>query len=276
LEYKEIDLKIAAEWIDILVAELGETGCESFIETEDGVKGYVASEKFVNQDIVDILERYQAHTPLDFQIRDIAQINWNLEWEKNFEPVLVENQCHIRADFHDAVPGMPWEVVINPKMSFGTGHHATTYLMVDYLLRNQPVGMSVLDAGCGTGVLAILAKKMGSEATYAYDNSDWAVENAIENTRINQTEGVEVLLGDIETLNFPIQFDLVLANINRNVLLAEIPAYVENLKSGGILVTSGYFSESANDIVQKAEIAGIVLQGSKTMNNWMLQVFKKP
>lgn len=276
MEYKEVDVKVAQEWIDILVAELGDVGCESFIETEDGVKGYVPTPLFSPEAIESILSRYQAHTPLDYQIRDIAQINWNLEWEKNFEPVLVEDQCHIRAGFHEALPDIAWEVVINPKMSFGTGHHATTYLMVNYLLKNQPIGLDVLDAGCGTGVLAILARKMGSALTYAYDNSDWAVENAIENAEINGTNDVNVLLGEIAGLQFPITFDLVLANINRNVLLAEIPDYVKNLKAGGKLVTSGYFSESGNDILQKAELSGLQCVASKTMNNWMLQVFTKP
>jgi ribosomal protein L11 methyltransferase len=276
LEYKEIDIKVSQEWIDILVAELGNVGCESFIETEEGVKGYVTTPMFEPDAIEAVLVRYQAHTLLDYQIRDIAQINWNLEWEKNFEPVLVEEQCHIRADFHEALPGIAWEVVINPKMSFGTGHHATTYLMVNYLLKNQPAGLDVLDAGCGTGVLAILAKKMGSAETYAYDNSDWAVENARENAEINGTMDVRVLLGEIAELQLPIAFDLILANINRNVLLAEIPDFAKNLKPGGKLVTSGYFSESGSDILQKADLYGLQCVASKTMNNWMLQVFTKP
>jgi len=275
LEYKEIDVKVAPEWTDILVAELSESGCESFIETEDGLKGYVPSKDFDQQALVDILEKYQAYTPLHYQLRDIAQINWNLEWEKNFEPVLVENQCYIRADFHHSLPGIEWDIVINPKMSFGTGHHATTYLMVNFLLKNKPSGLSVLDAGCGTGVLAILAKMMASGKTVAYDNSDWAVENAIENKEINNVSEVKILLGDIESLQINDLFDLVLANINRNVLLAEIPQYVKNIKSGGKLVTSGYFSESANDILEKAEQSGLTLIESRTMNNWMLQVFKK-
>ena len=206
--------------------------------------------------------------------KEIIQQNWNEEWESNFHPILVADQCYIRAEFHESKPEIPYEVIIQPKMSFGTGHHETTHLMVEYILETEFEGKDVLDMGCGTSILGILAKMKGANYVEAIDFDQWAVDNSIENAERNKVE-LNIKLGDSSSLGGK-EFDIILANINKNVLMRDIPNYVKNLNfAEGELILSGLMTQDFDDIKSLCESLGLKFINKKQRNEWIALKFIK-
>lgn len=271
IEYK-FTLSSIDPWRDILVAYLSEGNFDSFEDTEYGVNAFVQTqldhEGFVKQ-VLDELTQVE----INYTRTEIEQVNWNEVWESNFQPILVNDQCYIRAEFHEKKPEIPYEVIIQPKMSFGTGHHETTHLMVEYILEVDLKDKSVLDMGCGTSILGILAKMRGAKYVEGIDIDEWSIENSIENAERNQVE-LTVKLGDASILG-ETTFDTIIANINKNILMADIPKYVEVLHSThGELLLSGLMYFDFDDIVAKCEECGLELISKKQRNEWIALHFK--
>lgn len=257
---------------DILIAALGEQGFESFVENEEGFEAYIAEQQEKN---VDLSELKFHDFKFTFQKDKIEQTNWNAEWEKNFEPVLVEDLLLIRAPFHSEVKGVKHEIVIMPKMSFGTGHHDTTWLMCKQLFDLDIKNKSVLDMGTGTGILAILAKKLGASPIVGIDIDEWSAENARENCIANGGADIEIRLGDKDLLNDYKEFDIILANINKNVLKVQIPFYSKLLKANGTLLMSGFFSTDVEELEKFAGQHGLKLLQRYSKNNWAVMKLGK-
>ncbi|HEY8400888.1 MAG TPA: 50S ribosomal protein L11 methyltransferase, partial [Cytophagaceae bacterium] len=212
---------------------------------------------------------------ISYSVGELENKNWNEEWEKNFDPVMVEDKVAIRASFHPA-SGLPLEIIINPKMSFGTGHHETTYMMVQNQLEIDHKDKLVMDAGSGTGVLAILACKLGAKQILAFDVEDWAFENLQENVKLNNCSVVIPAKGDITQVNHLAEnYDIILANINKNVLLKEMPLYARYLKQGGTLILSGFYEEDIEDIQNSAFTHSLDFVARKLRNRWASLVFQK-
>lgn len=275
MNYTEYNFTITPNepWGEIFMALLGELEFESFTETPEGLKAYVQTEKDDEQEVSQLIENL-TEVQITYQKEIIEQQNWNAEWESNFQPILVNDQCYIRAEFHDAKPEIPYEIIIQPKMSFGTGHHATTHMMVEYILESDFNGKSVLDMGCGTSILAILAKMKGAEKVEGIDIDEWSVENSIENAVRNQVE-IIVNLGDVSLLNGK-KYDTILANINKNILMADIPEYVKSLNFvNGELILSGLMDFDFEDIKERCEEFGLKFDSKKQRNEWIALKFIK-
>ncbi len=254
---------------DILASLLAEIGFESFVESEDGLDAYVSEKNYSEESIAELLSDVPLiDAEIKYASNYVVSQDWNEEWEKNFfQPIIIDDKCVIHSSFHKDIPTLPYDIIIDPKMAFGTGHHETTSLMVSYLLQLDSKGKSFLDMGCGTAVLAILAKMHGSDRTLAIDNDEWAYQNSLENVQLNHTEDIEVLLGDAGLLGEE-QFDIIFANINRNILLADIHIYVSCMKPGSELYMSGFYSEDLNIISKECIKNGLHLIDSKVKNNW--------
>ena len=252
---------------EILIAELAELGYDSFLETENGLLAYIPKAS----DLPDLNALHILANP-DFQITytvtEVAPENWNQTWEENFDPILIDDHCAIRAPFHEAFD-VPYDIVIEPKMSFGTGHHETTHMMVQFLLKAAVQGKAVLDMGCGTGVLAILASMRGADPVMAIDIDNWSYENTLENIHRNEQGQIAVFQGDASLLTDK-TFDIVLANINRNILLQDLPAYVNSLESkSGELYLSGFFEADLSLITDKCEALGMRLAEKLKKGYWV-------
>jgi ribosomal protein L11 methyltransferase len=262
------------DYSEILIAELSMIGFESFQETEEGFIAH--PDVYVDQNLVkELFDRYQKQTETEFWVEDIVKENWNRKWEESYEPIIVEDKCIVRASFHEPQPNYPIEVVINPRMSFGTGHHETTYLMMASQLDLKFKNKSVLDAGCGTGILSILAGKMGSIDITLYDNDEWVEDNIQENLKINGVNA-RVLIGTVQSIKFDRKFDVILANINKNILLNDIPYYATLLKKGGNLLMSGFYKKDLNDIVKLAGESRLQFVDSNLKNDWAMIRLVKP
>ncbi len=214
---------------------------------------------------VQILQSEEVH--FSYEVKEIEQVNWNEEWEKNFESIVVDNEVSIRAPFHEN-PGLTYDIVIEPKMSFGTGHHETTHLMVQHLRSMNLEEKQVLDMGCGTGILAIFAEMKGAKAVDAIDIDNWCYENSIENVERNNCKAISVFEGDSRLLK-PTSYDLIIANINRNILLSDMAVYTASLKENGVLLLSGFYTEDIEMINASAEKNGLVLDKKLERNNWV-------
>lgn len=252
---------------DILIAELGEVQFESFVETEEGVQAYIKKEDW-NPEIVGKLSILK--NPLfqiDFDYTEIEQENWNATWEQNFNPIEVGDKCVVRAPFHKK-PDVEFDIVIEPKMSFGTGHHETTHMMLEYILDHDFRGKSVLDMGSGTGVLAILAAKKGATTIDAIDIDNWCYLNALENVERNNCEHIRVYEGTADLL-IDQRYDIIIANINRNILLADIPVYSKCLVKGGILFLSGFYKVDIPSITEKCGEVGLKFENNLEKNDWV-------
>lgn len=234
---------------EILMAELGETGFESFVETEDGLLAYIQKELWTEDVLNDIYILENNDFSISYVINEIEQVNWNEEWEKNFTPIVVDNRCTVRAPFHE-VPNTEFDVIIEPKMSFGTGHHETTHMMIQHLLNTDLKDKKVLDMGSGTGVLAIVAEMRGAHPIDAIDIDNWCYLNALENVERNNCKQITVEEGDASLLEGR-SYDLIIANINRNILLEDIPTYVKCLQPNGMLLLSGFYKEDIPAISEK-------------------------
>ncbi len=259
-------------WREILVALLAECEFESFVETETGLDAYVKVEL---EDEISILEQINSlpEAEIKFDRTEIEQVNWNQQWESNFHPIIVNDQCYIRAEFHEPKPEIPYEIIIQPKMSFGTGHHETTHLMVEYILETDFTGKDTLDMGCGTSILAILAKMRGAAYAEGIDIDEWSIENSAENAERNNVE-LTVRLGDAEILGNR-NFDVILANIQRNILMEDIPKYIKVLNFAGELILSGLMTFDFEDIKQKCEENGLTFVSRKQRNDWIALKFVK-
>jgi len=272
MDYVEVTAMVdpPQPWSDLLIAEMAEIGFESFEENLRGFKAYIPSADFDEEELkaINLADEEAKNVNFSFSVKKIDNENWNQVWESNFEPVDVDNKCYIRAPFHQSKPDYPYEIIIEPKMSFGTGHHETTALVVRWMLETDFRGKQVLDMGCGTGILAILAAKKGADPVLAIDNYPYAWENTIENVARNQTPNIRVELGDATLLGKE-TFDIILANITKNVLLEDIKVYASVLKSGGELYVSGFFSVDMKDITDKAATFGIRALASKQNKEWV-------
>jgi len=274
IDYLAVTINCPEEARDILIAELSEMDYDSMMETESGFEAYIAENKF-DSAAVDRLIRKYSDFKISYSTSRVVTRNWNEEWEKNYEPITVGNRCRVRAVFHEPDPSFPMEIVINPRMSFGTGHHSTTYLMMDHQFDIDHRGKRILDAGCGTAILAILAEKLGAREVIAYDNNGWTVENAPENVELNDCRHISILEGTISSLELAGTFDIILANINKNVLLEEIGEYASYLEPGGVLMLSGFFDHDEPEINAKALSAGLKLMKTGHRNRWSSLLFEK-
>lgn len=275
MEYTELKCILpagAVAFTELIMARLGEAGFESFSETDEGLLAYIPSAQF-DPAMLNNPMLWPEGVEVEYTWAVIPEENWNAVWESNFEPVTLAGRCHIRAPFHPAMPALEYEIVIEPKMSFGTAHHETTALMIEYLIDLPVKGLSVLDMGCGTGVLAILATMRGAAKVTAIDNDEWAYRNALENVEKNKTTGIDVYIGDA-TLLKEMKFDFIIANINRNILLNDMHAYCQSLKRGGTLLMSGFYRQDLDAIKTSAESLGLKYQGYRERNNWVAACFE--
>lgn len=275
MNYLELYLKLSPEYTDILTAELAELDFESFVETDDGVKAYIIESMFEEQALQELIDKYAGQTAIVYEVSSLEKRNWNAEWEREYEPIEVANQVRVRASFHQSDARFRYDIVINPKMSFGTGHHETTAMMLEQQLGLDFTNKTVLDVGSGTGILAILAAKMGAKSVLAFDIEEWAVENARENAELNNCPQITVFQGTIEGVAPANRYDILLANINRNVLLAEIPVYTNLLRARGYMAVSGFYENDAADIRQKANESGLSFVNSMINREWTSLVFQK-
>lgn len=251
------------EQAEMLIAQLSEAGFDGFEESEDMLKAFIPEKDYDKQMLKELAYKYQ----LDYTEQAIPEQNWNALWESNFQPVVVDDFVGIRASFHEAIPGVEHEIVITPKMSFGTGHHATTFMMLQQM-RNIPFsGKSVFDFGTGTGVLAILAEKLGATSVFAVDNDDWSIENARENCQFNNCALVELEKKD--SANTGRRFDIILANINKNVILENMNTLAEGLNPDGMLLISGLLEADENDILAKAGEAQLLCIKKTSRSGWI-------
>ncbi|MEI8273941.1 MAG: 50S ribosomal protein L11 methyltransferase [Paludibacter sp.] len=255
---------------DVLAEELGELGFDSFASTEETLDAYISETDFDESKIKALLDDFPFEASIDYKFSKIESKNWNEEWEKHyFEPILIGNECVIHSSFHQNVPKAKYDIVIDPKMAFGTGHHETTSLVIAEILKMDLKGKSLLDMGCGTAVLAILASMLGAKNILAIDIDTWCTENSIENISINKIENVEIKLGGAELLS-GLHFDIVVANINRNILLSDMESYASCLESGKELYMSGFYREDIPIIEAEANRNGLRLIEFHEKNNWVV------
>lgn len=254
------------------MAELIEVGFDSFTEENDGILAYIPKDNFNEEEMKSLYIFNNEEVQISYTYQEMPNINWNEEWEKNFDPINVEDKVLIRAEFHDANPKLH-EIVIQPKMSFGTGHHPTTHLMIQQMLEMDFKDKTVLDMGCGTSVLAIFAKQKGAGRTVAIDIDEWSVENSIENSERNGVE-LDISQGTAENLGKE-KFDIILANINRNILISDIPAYVSVLNNGGQLLLSGLCFFDVDDILEVCKESGLTLKNKQQREEWMSLLLEK-
>lgn len=260
---------------DIFVAELAELGFESFENDAEGIIAYIPSVNYQEQLLAGLIETFPYAGAEIKETLTIADQNWNEEWEKHFfQPIVIDNKCVIHSSFHTDIPSMEYDILIDPKMAFGTGHHATTSLIVSELLQLDMRGKSLLDMGCGTAVLAILASKRGADPITAIDIDNWCTENSLENIALNHVDNIEVLQGDASLLPGR-RFDIVLANINRNILLADMHLYADCLPQGGILYMSGFYTEDVPQIEAEAVKLGFRMTACREKNNWAVVRMEK-
>ncbi|WP_299796583.1 50S ribosomal protein L11 methyltransferase [uncultured Maribacter sp.] len=252
---------------DLLIAELGEVGFESFVEEEDDVLAYIQKTDWSKGMLEDLPILQNPRYAFTYDYKEIEQENWNATWEQNFKPIIVDDICMIRAPFHEAI-NVDYDIVIEPKMSFGTGHHETTHMMLQHILQLDVKGKTVLDMGSGTGVLAILAGMRGATTIDAIDIDNWCYLNAKENVERNNMDFISVYEGDVALLQGK-KYDLIIANINRNILLADLPSYVKSLNCGGILLLSGFYTEDLEMITQKCTDLALKFEKNLERNNWV-------
>ncbi|MDR2973002.1 MAG: 50S ribosomal protein L11 methyltransferase [Bacteroidales bacterium] len=279
MNYYEIIVTFSevSPWKEIFVSLLADIGCESFAEgeTEEVLLAYIPENNYDEGRIKALFDDYHKETVIHFEIQEIEQQNWNAVWESNYEPVMIAGRCFIRAPFHAPNLQAEYEIVIEPKMSFGTAHHETTALMIEFLLEEELQNKSVLDMGAGTGILSIFSHLCGAKPVTAIDNDEWAYLNNVENNTRNNAETIQVLLGDASLLSENQKYDTIIANINRNVLLNDLADYKRALNDKGVIILSGfYIGDDLEMITQKCSELGLNFVAVKEKNGWCAAKFE--
>ena len=259
---------------EILIAELGNVGFESFVENDNGVIAYIQKQEWSSKILDHLFILDSPEFEISFSHHEVVQTNWNKEWEKNFNPIQVDGQVSVRAPFHEN-PSLNFDIVIEPKMSFGTGHHETTHMMIQHLLALDLNNKRVLDMGCGTGILAIFAEMKGANPIDAIDIDNWCYQNSLENVQRNDCNNITVLEGDASVLKEN-KYDLIIANINRNILLSDMKTYTDCLHEKGILLLSGFYKEDVAIIEDEVTKCGLIFQKMIQKNNWVALKYIKP
>ncbi|RYG16959.1 MAG: 50S ribosomal protein L11 methyltransferase [Chitinophagaceae bacterium] len=278
MDYKKVAFnftKIEEYQKDIFIAELAEIGFDTFEDTETGFDAFIMADQFKEASFTAVLNTLDEGVTYTFVIQDIEPENWNEEWEKNFSPLIISDQCYVRATFHEPQPQYPYEIVIDPKMAFGTGHHQTTTMMMEYILETDVAGKIILDMGAGTGILAILSAKRGANQLFAIDNDDICYESAIENAALNDINNLTSICGSKEAIP-ALDFDIILANINRNILLDQIQRYAEVLKENGSIFFSGFYENpDLPMITAHCEKFNLKYVDHKKIDDWVAAKFVK-
>ncbi|MDP4184540.1 MAG: 50S ribosomal protein L11 methyltransferase [Bacteroidota bacterium] len=259
---------------EIVTGELSFVGFESFIDTETGIDAFIPSNQFNNQSIEELPEQFKSLFTLSFSQEIMPDENWNEQWEKNYFEPLIIGDCLIRAPFHTEYPHCKYEIVIEPKMAFGTGNHETTSLMIDQILHSNVKNKSVLDMGCGTGILGILCSMCGAKRITSIDIDEWSYNSTLENASYNKISNIEAFTGDASLLGEK-TFDLILANIHKNVLINDMARYVSVMNPNATLIMSGFYTADMTDIRLKAESLGLKEDGYTSKNDWVAYRFKK-
>ena len=275
MDFIQINVHCDPPFRDILTAEMGYLAYDSFVETEVGFEAYISEDKFSHPGLQSLFNDYRKQTRIWYELKKIPKVNWNEEWEKNYDPILVDDKIYVRATFHEAKPTYPYEIIITPKMSFGTGHHETTHQLLALQLEVDHQGKKVLDVGSGTGILAIMAAKLGASSVAATDIDDWCVENSLENFALNAVEPAFVEKGVIRTLGLKDQYDVIIANINTNVLLDEIAVYATLLVDQGYLFLSGFYETDLRQILEMTTKHNLKEVKHTTRKNWVGLVLQK-
>jgi ribosomal protein L11 methyltransferase len=265
--YTRLQVICDPDFSEILMAEIAEVGFDTFMETERGFEAYVEEEKFSLDLLSEVQEKYIHVHPIFFRDK-IQKQNWNEEWEKNLQPIIVDDQCLVRAEFHKVEKKYRYEIIITPKMSFGTGHHQTTYLMLRNQMQMDFQNKRVMDAGCGTAILSIMASKRGAREVQAFDIDEWSVINGKENITNNHCTNIEIHQGKLVDMKFDEKFDTILANINKNVLLEELKLYSACLKDGGQLLLSGFYTHDLADLNKEAVSHNLTEIHRDERENW--------
>jgi ribosomal protein L11 methyltransferase len=273
--YTRLQVICDSEFAEILMAEIAEAGFDTFMENEKGFEAYAEQDHFNTEKLQEINNQYSPLTPLVFQLDRIEKKNWNQEWEKNYEPIIVDDACLIRASFHVPEKKYKHEIIITPKMSFGTGHHQTTYLMVKNQMAIDHQNKTVMDAGCGTAILSIMASKLGAASVEAFDIDEWSVINGLENIEVNGCTNINIRQGKISDLTFENNFDILLANINKNILLQEMHQYAVYLNTGGLLLLSGFYEKDIPDLMAEANRYSLHKVSSDEREHWAALLLKK-
>ncbi|MCP4457090.1 MAG: 50S ribosomal protein L11 methyltransferase [Cytophagales bacterium] len=255
---------------DIVLAELSQLSFSTFEETDSGISAYCGEDEWDERDVENVIGK---HNSCSYTYEQIAKTNWNEEWEKNYDPIAISDQCLVRATFHEP-SNVPYEIIINPKMSFGTGHHATTHLVLEYQLSLDHQNKKVMDVGCGTGVLAILAEKRGASSVLAFDIEDWCVENSEENCTLNSCVGIMVEQMEIAAVH-DMDFDIILANITKGIHRDQMSAYYKRLSKNGHLIMSGFYGNDVDDLREVAEQQELEFVETKTRNEWARLICRK-
>lgn len=274
MDYLEFKITCLEEFREILIAELAEIGFDSFMETEEGLDAYAPQNEFDREAFNEIVEKYSLPAQISMHESIMPKVNWNEEWEKNYDPITVEDLVFVRASFHEPVEGFKYEIVINPKMSFGTGHHATTFQMLKHQGEIDHQGKRVLDVGSGTGILAIMAHLLEAREVEAFDIDEWCVENGNENFDLNGLT-TRMDIGTIREVNPQGIYDIILANINKNVLLDEMEIYASLMPAEGYLLLSGFYTEDIDDLMEVAQPLGLKLLKSNSKDNWAALILQK-
>jgi ribosomal protein L11 methyltransferase len=274
--YTRLQVVCDPDFSEILMAEIAEAGFDSFLETEKGFEAYTENESFDASLLQAIKNKYREVQPLIFFQDRIQKKNWNEEWEKSLSPIIVDDQVLIRAEFHRVEKKYPFEIIITPKMSFGTGHHQTTHLMIRNQLQMNHQDKRVMDAGCGTAILSIMASKLGAREVEAFDIDEWSAINGRENLENNQCNNVRIQQGKINEVGLTGLFDVVLANINKNILLEEMSVYASYLANGGLLLMSGFYTSDIVDLEGKAKSLGLHRVHTDEKETWASLLLKKP
>ncbi|MBB2952367.1 MULTISPECIES: 50S ribosomal protein L11 methyltransferase [Sphingobacterium] len=278
MKYSEVIFTriVGEEWQqDLFIAELADIGFDTFEDTETGFAAFIPTANLDLQALETVILQQEDGFEVRYEVVDIQDQNWNKLWESNFSPILIDNDCYVRANFHPAKPEIRYEIIIDPKMSFGTGHHQTTTMILRYILENNFQDKEVLDMGCGTGILAILASQKEARHVFAVDFDDVCIASVEENKLLNNVSNIESKLGSYETI-IGREFDIILANINRNILLEQFPQYSKSLRLNGELYISGFFDgEDLSILRTSAEAVGFEFVSNKVMDNWCSAKFVK-